>query len=67
MPQLDTTTWFNVIVTALITLFIILQTIISKYEFPLEPLTKLHNNQTQPNPWELKWTKIYLPHLSLQP
>nr|WEW63541.1 ATP synthase F0 subunit 8 [Galegeeska rufescens] len=62
MPQLDTTPWFITILSMLITLFILFQISISKFSFPSDPSSKPQTGYTKPNPWELKWTKIYLPH-----
>nr|YP_010890390.1 ATP synthase F0 subunit 8 [Melomys cervinipes]USN94171.1 ATP synthase F0 subunit 8 [Melomys cervinipes] len=63
MPQLDTSTWFTTIISSMITLFILFQLKISSQTFPMNPspksLTTLHTK----NPWESKWTKIYLPLL----
>nr|QKJ82522.1 ATP synthase F0 subunit 8 [Malacomys edwardsi] len=63
MPQLDTSTWFITIISSLITLFIFFQLKISSQNFPLPPSPKILTTKTTKNPWELKWTKIYLPHL----
>nr|QHE50207.1 ATP synthase subunit 8 [Murina shuipuensis] len=63
MPQLDTSTWFITILSAIITLFIMFQLKISKYYYYSKPepsTTMLHKHTT---PWEVKWTKIYLPLL----
>nr|YP_009413191.1 ATP synthase F0 subunit 8 [Sigmodon hispidus]ASN66983.1 ATP synthase F0 subunit 8 [Sigmodon hispidus] len=61
MPQLDTSTWFITVLSATITLFIFMQLKISSQEFPLSPLVKSVSSTKAKNPWELKWTKIYLP------
>nr|YP_009773446.1 ATP synthase F0 subunit 8 [Eospalax rufescens]QIZ29929.1 ATP synthase F0 subunit 8 [Eospalax rufescens] len=61
MPQLDTSTWFNMILFSLITLFIIFQLKFSKFNFYMPPLSKAISMTKKPNPWELKWTKIYSP------
>nr|YP_009865061.1 ATP synthase F0 subunit 8 [Scarturus williamsi]QKE47124.1 ATP synthase F0 subunit 8 [Scarturus williamsi] len=61
MPQLDTSTWFITILSMFLTLFILLQTKISSFNYYLTPSTKLIASQKSHNPWELKWTKIYLP------
>nr|YP_009133131.1 ATP synthase F0 subunit 8 [Myospalax aspalax]AKC58406.1 ATP synthase F0 subunit 8 [Myospalax aspalax] len=61
MPQLDTSTWFNMIMFSLITLFIIFQLKFSKINFYMSPISKTINLLNKPNHWELKWTKIYLP------
>nr|AAQ93733.1 ATP synthase F0 subunit 8 [Odobenus rosmarus] len=61
MPQLDTSTWFTVIVSTILTLFIVLQLKISKHSLQ----TSLELKSTLPlktnAPWDKKWTKIYLP------
>nr|YP_009870297.1 ATP synthase F0 subunit 8 [Mus baoulei]QKJ82464.1 ATP synthase F0 subunit 8 [Mus baoulei] len=62
MPQLDTSTWFITIVSSMITLFILFQLKISSQTFPLSPSPKTLMTQKVKTPWELKWTKIYLPH-----
>nr|YP_010758140.1 ATP synthase F0 subunit 8 [Macroscelides micus]WEW63450.1 ATP synthase F0 subunit 8 [Macroscelides micus] len=64
MPQLDTTPWFTIILSMIITLFIIFQITLTKFVFPLNPESKFFKTTTKQNPWEVKWTKIYLPHLS---
>nr|YP_009728676.1 ATP synthase F0 subunit 8 [Eospalax fontanierii]QHR85189.1 ATP synthase F0 subunit 8 [Eospalax fontanierii] len=61
MPQLDTSTWFNMILFSLITLFIIFQLKFSKFNFYMTPISKTISTTKNPNPWELKWTKIYSP------
>nr|YP_010758114.1 ATP synthase F0 subunit 8 [Elephantulus rupestris]WEW63424.1 ATP synthase F0 subunit 8 [Elephantulus rupestris] len=63
MPQLDTSTWFITIISMLITLFILLQIILSKFYYPLESTPKSFKSTSPLIPWETKWTKIYLPHL----
>nr|YP_010429208.1 ATP synthase F0 subunit 8 [Praomys jacksoni]USQ66706.1 ATP synthase F0 subunit 8 [Praomys jacksoni] len=62
MPQLDTSTWFITIVSSMITLFILFQLKISAQSFPLSPSSKSLTTLKTKNPWESKWTKIYLPH-----
>nr|ATX68939.1 ATP synthase F0 subunit 8 [Phataginus tetradactyla] len=61
MPQLDTSTWFIMITSMILTLFILFQLKISKYNYPhnTEPTMKLSHKTT--TPWAKKWTKIYLP------
>nr|YP_004021635.1 ATP synthase F0 subunit 8 [Leggadina lakedownensis]ABX75320.1 ATP synthase F0 subunit 8 [Leggadina lakedownensis] len=61
MPQLDTSTWFTTIVSSMITLFILFQLKISSQTFPMSPSPKLLSTTSTKTPWELKWTKIYLP------
>nr|ASU92992.1 ATP synthase F0 subunit 8 [Proechimys roberti] len=61
MPQLDTSTWFIVIISMLLTLFIIFQLKTLTHQFPINP-QPAHFKQTKQNtPWEKKWTKTYLP------
>nr|BCG29102.1 ATP synthase F0 subunit 8 [Mus musculus] len=62
MPQLDTSTWFITIMSSMITLFILFQLKVSSQTFPLAPSTKSLTTMKVKTPWELKWTKIYLPH-----
>nr|YP_008999714.1 ATP synthase F0 subunit 8 [Rattus niobe]AGB56882.1 ATP synthase F0 subunit 8 [Rattus niobe] len=61
MPQLDTSTWFITIISSMITLFILFQLKISSQTFPTAPSPKILTTEKTNNPWELKWTKIYLP------
>nr|YP_007626203.1 ATP synthase F0 subunit 8 [Hippocamelus antisensis]AEP21472.1 ATP synthase F0 subunit 8 [Hippocamelus antisensis] len=63
MPQLDTSTWFMMIVSMFLTLFIIFQLKVSKHSFLFNPEPMLTKTQKQNIPWETKWTKIYLPLL----
>nr|WDW20756.1 ATP synthase F0 subunit 8 [Grammomys surdaster] len=63
MPQLDTSTWFTTIVSSMITLFILFQLKISTQTFPSPATLKTLITQKTKTPWELKWTKIYLPLL----
>nr|UFA47490.1 ATP synthase F0 subunit 8 [Babyrousa babyrussa] len=61
MPQLDTSTWLITITSMIMTLFILFQLKISNYLYPMNPESiklKIHEHST---PWEMKWTKIYLP------
>nr|AKS28257.1 ATP synthase F0 subunit 8 [Capra aegagrus] len=62
MPQLDTSTWLTTILSMFLTLFIVFQLKISKYDFYHNPelTAKVLKHNT---PWETKWTKIYLPLL----
>nr|YP_008378973.1 ATP synthase subunit 8 [Erythrocebus patas]AGM47467.1 ATP synthase subunit 8 [Erythrocebus patas] len=62
MPQLDTSTWFTTIMTTLFTLYIMMQLKLLNTNYYQTPLQKNSNKQTLNNPWQLKWTKIYLPH-----
>nr|YP_009704504.1 ATP synthase F0 subunit 8 [Monachus monachus]AAQ93727.1 ATP synthase F0 subunit 8 [Monachus monachus]QEN73822.1 ATP synthase F0 subunit 8 [Monachus monachus]QEN73835.1 ATP synthase F0 subunit 8 [Monachus monachus]QEN73856.1 ATP synthase F0 subunit 8 [Monachus monachus]QEN73869.1 ATP synthase F0 subunit 8 [Monachus monachus] len=67
MPQLDTSTWFMVILSMILTLFIMFQLKISKHYFPMNPEPKQTLPLKSNTPWEEKWTKIYSPlSLSLQ-
>nr|YP_009646901.1 ATP synthase F0 subunit 8 [Conepatus chinga]QCX31731.1 ATP synthase F0 subunit 8 [Conepatus chinga] len=61
MPQLDTSTWTITILSMIMTLFIMFQLKISKYNFPKDPESKLMNLSKTMLPWEKKWTKIYSP------
>nr|NP_955670.1 ATP synthase F0 subunit 8 [Jaculus jaculus]CAC95201.1 ATPase subunit 8 [Jaculus jaculus] len=61
MPQLDTSTWFITIVSMFLSLFVLLQTKISSFIFPPIPSPKFLVSQKLENPWNSKWTKIYLP------
>nr|WFS86438.1 ATP synthase F0 subunit 8 [Mazama temama] len=63
MPQLDTSTWFMMIMSMFLTLFIIFQLKVSKHNFFFNPELTLTKMQKQNIPWETKWTKIYLPLL----
>nr|AST24081.1 ATP synthase F0 subunit 8 [Proechimys longicaudatus] len=61
MPQLDTSTWFTIIMSMFLTLFIIFQLKILTHQLPIN-LQSTHLKQTKQNtPWEEKWTKTYLP------
>nr|DAZ87726.1 TPA_asm: ATP synthase F0 subunit 8 [Microgale fotsifotsy] len=62
MPQLDTTPWFITIMSMLLTLYFIMQSKISKITMHLDPSTKPFKSTEHHNPWNNKWTKIYLPH-----
>nr|QXF60314.1 ATP synthase F0 subunit 8 [Taphozous melanopogon] len=61
MPQLDTSTWFITILSMILTLFIIMQLKISNHYFHNTPDTPLTKMTKYPNPWDMKWTKIYSP------
>nr|YP_009024896.1 ATP synthase F0 subunit 8 [Cercopithecus diana]AHN49877.1 ATP synthase F0 subunit 8 [Cercopithecus diana] len=61
MPQLDTSTWFTIIMTTLLTLYLIMQLKLLNMNYYQPPLQKTPNKQTSSNHWQLKWTKIYLP------
>nr|UCU06552.1 ATP synthase F0 subunit 8 [Neomonachus tropicalis] len=60
MPQLDTSTWSIVILSMILTLFIMFQLKISKHHFPMNPKPKQTSPLKSNMPWEEKWTKIYL-------
>nr|AIW63964.1 ATP synthase F0 subunit 8 [Microcebus murinus] len=62
MPQLDMSTWLITIMSMIMTLFIIFQLKVSKFNFPLGPKFKNNKKYQFTNPWETKWTKIYSPH-----
>nr|YP_010318568.1 ATP synthase F0 subunit 8 [Holochilus sciureus]ULD67424.1 ATP synthase F0 subunit 8 [Holochilus sciureus] len=67
MPQLDTSTWFTVMLSSSLTLFMLMQLKIYSQDFPLHPMSKKMYTKLTKTPWELKWTKIYLlPSLPLQ-
>nr|AIZ57874.1 ATP synthase F0 subunit 8 [Myodes glareolus]AIZ57886.1 ATP synthase F0 subunit 8 [Myodes glareolus]AIZ57990.1 ATP synthase F0 subunit 8 [Myodes glareolus]AIZ58003.1 ATP synthase F0 subunit 8 [Myodes glareolus] len=61
MPQLDTSTWFITVLSTIITLFTLMQLKISLHIFPQPPSAKSIELMKTNNPWESKWTKIYLP------
>nr|YP_009234304.1 ATP synthase F0 subunit 8 [Myotis muricola]YP_009442733.1 ATP synthase F0 subunit 8 [Myotis atacamensis]AMB65563.1 ATP synthase F0 subunit 8 [Myotis muricola]ATO90560.1 ATPase subunit 8 [Myotis atacamensis] len=61
MPQLDTSTWFITIISMIITLFIMFQLKISKHHYYNNPEPLVTKSQKHSTPWEVKWTKIYLP------
>nr|AKM55153.1 ATP synthase F0 subunit 8 [Camelops cf. hesternus PDH-2015]AKM55166.1 ATP synthase F0 subunit 8 [Camelops cf. hesternus PDH-2015]AKM55179.1 ATP synthase F0 subunit 8 [Camelops cf. hesternus PDH-2015]UYA96688.1 ATP synthase F0 subunit 8 [Camelops sp. IMNH 2027/14846] len=61
MPQLDTSMWFIMILSMLMTLFILFQLKLSKHIYPPDPNPKSSKMHKQKTPWETKWTKIYLP------
>ncbi|YP_009024987.1 ATP synthase F0 subunit 8 (mitochondrion) [Trachypithecus francoisi] len=66
MPQLNTSTWFITIMTMLPALYLIMQLKLLNTNYYLNPSQKIPNMQTFNNPWQLKWTKIYLLHLQPQ-
>nr|QAB47216.1 ATP synthase F0 subunit 8 [Exilisciurus concinnus] len=61
MPQLDTSTWFTVIASTLMTLFIFLQIKVTKHSYFPNPSPKDMALTPSKSPWQKKWTKIYLP------
>nr|YP_009184469.1 ATP synthase F0 subunit 8 [Priodontes maximus]ALO62548.1 ATP synthase F0 subunit 8 [Priodontes maximus] len=62
MPQLDTSTWFTVILSMLTTLFIIMQLKFTKHSSSCQPQPTTTKKPKHATPWETKWTKTYLPH-----
>nr|YP_009355760.1 ATP synthase F0 subunit 8 [Indopacetus pacificus]ARC95481.1 ATP synthase F0 subunit 8 [Indopacetus pacificus] len=60
MPQLDTSTWLLVILSMLLSLFALLQLKISKHLYYPDPKATI-KPQKQQTPWNITWTKIYLP------
>nr|AAN84901.1 ATPase subunit 8 [Galeopterus variegatus] len=67
MPQLDTSTWFTSIMFMILTLFIVFQLKLLKFNYYLNPMEKPVKLLKPKSPWEKKWTKIYftpsqLPH-----
>nr|YP_009412807.1 ATP synthase F0 subunit 8 [Microcebus griseorufus]AIW63808.1 ATP synthase F0 subunit 8 [Microcebus griseorufus] len=62
MPQLDTSTWLITIMSMIMTLFIMFQLKVSKFNFPSGPKSKNNKKYQLTNPWTTKWTKIYSPH-----
>nr|QRH17126.1 ATP synthase F0 subunit 8 [Harpiocephalus harpia] len=66
MPQLNTSTWFITIMSMIITLFVMFQLKFLSYYYYNKPEYSMTKLQKHTNPWEAKWTKIYLPLLSLQ-
>nr|NP_008605.1 ATP synthase F0 subunit 8 [Erinaceus europaeus]QEI26334.1 ATP synthase F0 subunit 8 [Erinaceus europaeus] len=63
MPQLDTSSWFTMILAMFLTLFIIMQLKINSYKTYNMMETKKQTLNHSLKPWEHKWTKIYLPLL----
>nr|NP_944689.1 ATP synthase F0 subunit 8 [Berardius bairdii]CAD87966.1 ATPase8 protein [Berardius bairdii] len=61
MPQLDTSTWLLAILSMLLALFTLLQLKISKHLYCPDPKTVVTKTQKQQTPWNITWTKIYLP------
>nr|YP_009546797.1 ATP synthase F0 subunit 8 [Hydrodamalis gigas]AYP40996.1 ATP synthase F0 subunit 8 [Hydrodamalis gigas] len=66
MPQLDTATWFITILSMFITLFILFQIKLTNFTYPLNAFPISPDMTNHSTPWEVKWTKTYLP-LSLPP
>nr|AXY95258.1 ATP synthase F0 subunit 8 [Trachypithecus pileatus] len=63
MPQLNTSTWFITIMTMLPALYLMMQLKLLNMKYYSPPSQKNLNTQAFNKPWQLKWTKIYLPHL----
>uniref|UniRef100_A0A343WB34 ATP synthase complex subunit 8 n=1 Tax=Toromys rhipidurus TaxID=1568924 RepID=A0A343WB34_9HYST len=63
MPQLDTSTWSIVIMSMMLTLFIIFQLKTLTHQFPTNIQPTYSKQTKQKTPWEKKWTKIYSPLL----
>nr|QIP52906.1 ATP synthase F0 subunit 8 [Myonycteris brachycephala] len=61
MPQLDTSTWFIIILSMLLTLYIIMQLKISKHMYFQNPEPTTMKTTEHMTPWSTKWTKIYSP------
>nr|APC60746.1 ATP synthase F0 subunit 8 [Capromys pilorides] len=61
MPQLDTSTWLINILSMLITLLMIFQLKILMHQYPSNPQLTSLKQKKQKTPWEMKWTKTYLP------
>nr|YP_009184261.1 ATP synthase F0 subunit 8 [Cabassous chacoensis]ALO62262.1 ATP synthase F0 subunit 8 [Cabassous chacoensis] len=62
MPQLDTSTWFTIITSMLLSLFILMQLKFTKHGSFSQPQPTTMKKQKHMTPWETKWTKTYLPH-----
>ncbi|YP_659477.1 ATP synthase F0 subunit 8 (mitochondrion) [Rhinopithecus roxellana] len=63
MPQLNTSTWFITIMAMLPTLYLIMQLKLLSTNYHFSPPQKeIYSMQAFNSPWQLKWTKIYLPH-----
>nr|ATX69082.1 ATP synthase F0 subunit 8 [Phataginus tricuspis] len=61
MPQLDTSTWFIMITSMILTLFILFQLKLSKYNYPHNTESTTKPSPKTSTPWTKKWTKIYSP------
>nr|URH16240.1 ATP synthase F0 subunit 8 [Plecturocebus bernhardi] len=66
MPQLDISPWPLVIMSMVVALFFTIQLKVLNFTFYASPMPKLIKMQKHNTTWELKWTKIYLPHLMSQ-
>nr|URH16357.1 ATP synthase F0 subunit 8 [Plecturocebus cupreus] len=62
MPQLDISPWPLVIMSMVVALFYTIQLKVLNFTFYAFPMSKLIKMQKHNATWELKWTKIYLPH-----
>ncbi|NP_659367.1 ATP synthase F0 subunit 8 (mitochondrion) [Galeopterus variegatus] len=62
MPQLDTSTWFTTITFTILMLFTTFQLKLLKFTYYPDPTEKPIKSFKPKNPWEKKWTKIYLTH-----
>nr|YP_009184495.1 ATP synthase F0 subunit 8 [Tolypeutes matacus]ALO62587.1 ATP synthase F0 subunit 8 [Tolypeutes matacus]ANF03855.1 ATP synthase F0 subunit 8 [Tolypeutes matacus] len=62
MPQLDTSTWFTIILSMLLSLFILMQLKFTNHTSFSQPQPTDTKNPSHMTPWETKWTKTYLPH-----
>nr|YP_009764343.1 ATP synthase F0 subunit 8 [Geocapromys ingrahami]QIS91898.1 ATP synthase F0 subunit 8 [Geocapromys ingrahami]QIS91924.1 ATP synthase F0 subunit 8 [Geocapromys ingrahami]QIS91950.1 ATP synthase F0 subunit 8 [Geocapromys ingrahami] len=61
MPQLDTSTWLINILSMLFTLLVIFQLKTLTHQYPYNPQLTSLKQKKQKTPWEMKWTKTYLP------
>nr|QIS91911.1 ATP synthase F0 subunit 8 [Geocapromys ingrahami]QIS91937.1 ATP synthase F0 subunit 8 [Geocapromys ingrahami]WGT93153.1 ATP synthase F0 subunit 8 [Geocapromys ingrahami] len=61
MPQLDTSTWLINILSMLFTLLVIFQLKTLTHQYPYNPQLISLKQKKQKTPWEMKWTKTYLP------
>nr|YP_010410094.1 ATP synthase F0 subunit 8 [Cheracebus lucifer]URH15967.1 ATP synthase F0 subunit 8 [Cheracebus lucifer]URH15993.1 ATP synthase F0 subunit 8 [Cheracebus lucifer]URH16006.1 ATP synthase F0 subunit 8 [Cheracebus lucifer] len=66
MPQLNISPWPMVILSMVVALFYIIQLKMLNFSFYITPKSKLTKMQKHNTTWELKWTKIYLPHSTFQ-
>nr|ANH55479.1 ATP synthase F0 subunit 8 [Euphractus sexcinctus flavimanus] len=62
MPQLDTSTWFITILSMLLPLFILMQLKLTTHSSFSPPQPTMTEKSKHLTPWEMKWTKTYLPH-----
>nr|YP_007183079.1 ATP synthase F0 subunit 8 [Plecturocebus donacophilus]ACP19594.1 ATP synthase F0 subunit 8 [Plecturocebus donacophilus] len=66
MPQLDISPWPLVIMSMVVALFYTTQLKMLNFIFCPTPMSKLIKMQKHNTTWELKWTKICLPHSTSQ-